>query len=147
MQEQIQETPVEEPEANAVTQVEGQIEQQTEVTAEEQAQAEAQVEAEAAASAQVEAQNKARSFPKKKAAPTNTEAINQAAAVANAADELFPDVNKMTAVQKRQYVNKKASEAASEKRRLKEKAALENPTVDENGEHIQTVAEAKVEAA
>ena len=26
---------------------------------------------------------------------------------------------------------------------MKDKAALENPTVDENGEHIQTVAEAK----
>jgi len=29
---------------------------------------------------------------------------------------------------------------------LKEKDALENPTVDENGEHIMTVAEARVEA-
>jgi hypothetical protein len=29
---------------------------------------------------------------------------------------------------------------------LKEKEERENPTVDENGEHIQTVAEAKIEA-
>jgi len=29
---------------------------------------------------------------------------------------------------------------------LKEKAEKENPTVDENGEHIQTVAEAKIQA-
>ena len=36
---------------------------------------------------------------------------------------------------------------ANEKRRLKEKEAKENPTVDQNGEHIQTVAEAKIEAA
>ena len=41
---------------------------------------------------------------------------------------------------------KKAREAAAEKRRLKEKEARENPTVDENGEHIQTVAEAKEQA-
>lgn len=41
---------------------------------------------------------------------------------------------------------KKAREAALEKKRLKEKEARENPTVDENGEHIQTVAEAKAEA-
>lgn len=41
---------------------------------------------------------------------------------------------------------KKAREAALEKKRLKEKEARENPTVDENGEHIQTVAEAKEQA-
>lgn len=40
---------------------------------------------------------------------------------------------------------KKAADAA-EKRRLKEKDELENPTVDADGNHIQTVAEAKVEA-
>ena len=49
----------------------------------------------------------------------------------------------MTAAQKRAYTTKKAQEVAAEKRRLKEKAEKENPTVDENGEHIQTVAEAK----
>ena len=41
---------------------------------------------------------------------------------------------------------KKARDAA-EKQRLAEKEARENPTVDENGEHIQTVAEAREEAA
>lgn len=49
----------------------------------------------------------------------------------------------MTAVQKKAYIAKKAGEVAAEKRRLKEKNEKENPTVDENGEHIQTVAEAK----
>ena len=48
----------------------------------------------------------------------------------------------MTAVQKKVFLAKKAKEEAEEKRRLKEKEALENPTIDENGEHIQTVAEA-----
>lgn len=72
--------------------------------------------------------------------------MNEAAAVAAAADTLFPDVNKMTAVQKKAYIAKKASEAAAEKKRLKEKEAMENPTVDANGEHIQTVAEAKQQA-
>jgi hypothetical protein len=41
----------------------------------------------------------------------------------------------------------KKKKDALEKQRLKEKEELENPTVDANGEHIQTVAEAKVEAA
>ena len=41
----------------------------------------------------------------------------------------------------------KKKKDALEKQRLKEKEERENPTVDENGEHIQTVAEAKVEAA
>lgn len=36
---------------------------------------------------------------------------------------------------------------AAEKKRKADKEALENPTVDANGEHIQTVAEAKEEAA
>jgi hypothetical protein len=52
----------------------------------------------------------------------------------------------MTAAQKQTYRLKKAREAAAEKKRLKEKEAKENPTVDENGEHIQTVAEAKEQA-
>ena len=72
--------------------------------------------------------------------------MNNAAAVAAAADALFPDVNKMTAVQKKAYIAKKAGEVAAEKRRMKEKEEKENPTVDENGEHIQTVAEAKIQA-
>jgi hypothetical protein len=50
---------------------------------------------------------------------------------------------KMTASEK---AVKQAKDAA-EKKRLAEKEALENPTVDANGEHIQTVAEAKAEAA
>lgn len=41
----------------------------------------------------------------------------------------------------------KKKKDAAEKQRLKEKEERENPTVDENGEHIQTVAEAKAEAA
>lgn len=41
----------------------------------------------------------------------------------------------------------KQAKDAAEKKRLAEKEARENPTVDENGEHIQTVAEAKAEAA
>lgn len=52
----------------------------------------------------------------------------------------------MNPTQKRAFRAKKAREAALEKQRMKEKDAKENPTVDENGEHIQTVAEAKVEA-
>ena len=41
----------------------------------------------------------------------------------------------------------KLAKDEAEKKRLKEKEERENPTVDENGEHIQTVAEAKAEAA
>lgn len=41
---------------------------------------------------------------------------------------------------------KKKDKDAAEKRAKKEKEERENPTVDENGEHIQTVAEAKAEA-
>ena len=51
--------------------------------------------------------------------------------------------SKMTPAEK---AAKQAKDAA-EKKRLAEKEARENPTVDENGEHIQTVAEAKAEAA
>lgn len=40
----------------------------------------------------------------------------------------------------------KTAKDAAEKQRLAAKEALENPTVDANGEHIQTVAEAKQEA-
>lgn len=49
----------------------------------------------------------------------------------------------MTAAEK--AAKKKKDEL--EKKRLKEKEERENPTVDENGEHIQTVEEAKAEAA
>ena len=76
----------------------------------------------------------------------NTPEANQAAALAAAAEELFPDESKMTPAQKKAYQAKKAREAALEKQRLKEKEEKENPTVDENGEHIQTVEEAKQQA-
>lgn len=52
----------------------------------------------------------------------------------------------MNAAQKKAYLAKKKAEEAAEKKRLKEKEARENPTVDENGEHIQTVEEAKEQA-
>lgn len=41
----------------------------------------------------------------------------------------------------------KLAKDEAEKKAKAEKEARENPTVDENGEHIQTVAEAKAEAA
>lgn len=48
----------------------------------------------------------------------------------------------MNAVEKKAYLQKKAQEKAEKKA----KEERENPTVDANGEHIQTVAEAKEEA-
>jgi hypothetical protein len=48
----------------------------------------------------------------------------------------------MNAAEKKAYLAKKAQEKAEKAA----KEARENPTVDENGEHIQTVAEAKAEA-
>ena len=81
-------------------------------------------------------------MPAKKAVSATAD-TNQAAAVAAAANELFPDVSKMKPAEKKAYLAKKAKEDAAEKQRLKEKEARENPTVDENGEHIQTVEEAK----
>ena len=48
----------------------------------------------------------------------------------------------MNAVEKKAYLAKKQKEKAEKAA----KEARENPTVDENGEHIQTVAEAKEEA-
>jgi hypothetical protein len=50
--------------------------------------------------------------------------------------------SKMTASEK---AAKKAKDA-KEKAEKAEKEARENPTVDENGEHIMTVAEAKAQA-
>ena len=67
--------------------------------------------------------------------------------MAAAASELFPDVAKMKPAEKKAYLAKKKTDDAAEKQRLKDKEALENPTVDANGEHIQTVEEAKVLAA
>lgn len=49
----------------------------------------------------------------------------------------------MTATEKQT----KLSQIAAEKKAKLEKDKLENPTVDANGEHIQTVAEARAEAA
>lgn len=71
--------------------------------------------------------------------------VNQAAAVAAAAAALIPEekpFNKMNALEKKAYLQKQAKEKAEKAA----KEARENPTVDENGEHIQTVAEAKAEA-
>lgn len=48
----------------------------------------------------------------------------------------------MNALEKKAYLQKQAKEKAEKAA----KEARENPTVDENGEHIQTVAEAKAEA-
>lgn len=61
--------------------------------------------------------------------------VNQAAAVAAAAAQLIPDEKpfaKMNAVEKKAYLSKKAQEKAEKAA----KDARENPTVDENGEHI-----------
>ena len=72
--------------------------------------------------------------------------MNQAAAVAAAAEALMPEEkpwSKMTAAEKQA----KLAKIAAEKKAKLEKEKLENPTVDANGEHIQTVAEAKAEAA
>lgn len=71
--------------------------------------------------------------------------VNQAAAVAAAAAQLIPEekpFNKMNGLEKKAYLQKQAKEKAEKAA----KEARENPTVDENGEHIQTVAEAKAEA-
>jgi len=71
--------------------------------------------------------------------------VNQAVAVAQAAAALIPEekpFNKMNGAEKKAYLAKKAQEKAEKAA----KEARENPTVDENGEHIQTVAEAKAEA-
>ena len=68
-----------------------------------------------------------------------------AAAVAAAADAALPSEkpwSKMTPAERQAKIAKDAAE----KKRKAEKEARENPTVDENGEHIQTVAEAKEEA-
>jgi len=75
----------------------------------------------------------------------NTKEVNEAAAVAAAADALLPSDkpwSKMTSAEK---AAKKAKDA-QEKEDKAAKDARENPTVDENGEHIMTVAEAKAQA-
>lgn len=76
----------------------------------------------------------------------NTKEANEAAAVAAAAEAFIPTEkvwDKMTPAEK---AVKKAKDAKEKQDKI-EKDARENPTVDENGEHIMTVAEAKIEAA
>jgi len=66
--------------------------------------------------------------------------------VAAAAEALMPEEKpwaKMNAAEKQA----KLAKIAAEKKAKLEKEKRENPTVDEHGEHIQTVAEAKAEAA
>ena len=53
----------------------------------------------------------------------------------------------MTQAEKRAKIAADRKKAEEEKRKKAEKEARENPTVDENGEHIQTVAEARAQAA
>jgi len=100
--------------------------------------------------AQQEAEAAAAAAPAKKggkAKPViNTKEANEAAAVAAAADQLLVQEkpwSKMTAAEKEA---KKAKDAAAKEEKAA-KEARENPTVDENGEHIMTVAEAKAQAA
>ena len=66
---------------------------------------------------------------------SDTADVNQAAAVAAAAAQLIPEDKpwaKMSAVERKAKV---ARDAAAKKEK-EEKEARENPTVDENGEHI-----------
>jgi hypothetical protein len=67
-----------------------------------------------------------------------------------AAEQLLPQDKaweKMTPKERQVKLAKDAKKAETDKIAKAEKDARENPTVDANGEHIQTVAEAKVEAA
>lgn len=76
----------------------------------------------------------------------NTKEANEAAALAAAAEQaLAPEKPwaKMTPAE-REAKKEKDAKLAQEK---KEKEERENPTVDENGEHIMTVAEARAQAA
>jgi len=59
---------------------------------------------------------------------------------------LFPDEKPWEKMTKAERAAKLAKDAQAKKDKA-DKEARENPTVDENGEHIQTVAEAKAEAA
>jgi len=88
----------------------------------------------------------ARPAARKKLQVADTEIANHAAAVAAAASQLFPDDKPWAKMTKAEREAKLAKDAL-EKKEKAEKEARENPTVDENGEHIQTVAEAKLEAA
>jgi hypothetical protein len=80
----------------------------------------------------------------------DTPDVNQAAAVAAAAESLFPTEKpwaKMSAAERKAKLARDAKKKAEEEKAKKEKEARENPTVDENGEHIQTVEEARAQAA
>merc|ERR1712022_60554 len=77
---------------------------------------------------------------------SENETLDHAKALAAAADAMFKEEKpweKMTPAERQA----KLAKEAAEKKAKAEKEARENPTVDENGEHIQTVAEAKAEAA
>jgi uncharacterized membrane protein (UPF0182 family) len=81
-----------------------------------------------------------------KAKVGDTPDVNTAAAVAMAAEHLFPTEkpwSKMTQAERKAKLAADAKKRQEEEQRKKEKEARENPTVDENGEHIQTVEEAK----
>jgi hypothetical protein len=69
----------------------------------------------------------------------------QAAALAEAADQLLP-VEKPWAKMSAAERKLKTLKDAKAKKEKEEKDKRENPTVDANGEHIQTVAEAREEA-
>ena len=77
---------------------------------------------------------------------SESETANHAAAVAAAADALFKEDKPWAKMSPAEKQAKLAKDAADKKAK-EEKEARENPTVDENGEHIQTVAEARIEAA
>jgi DNA-directed RNA polymerase subunit M/transcription elongation factor TFIIS len=66
--------------------------------------------------------------------------------VAAAADALLPTEKPWSKMTPAEKAAKKAKDE-KEKKEKAEKEARENPTVDENGEHIMTVAEAKAQAA
>lgn len=121
-----------------------------EVSQEQMAQAEAQAQAEAEAQVQAQAEAEAAAAPKKgakNAKPViNTKEANEAAAVAAAADALLPSEKPWSKMTPAEKAAKKAKDE-KEKQAKADKEARENPTVDENGEHIMTVAEAKAQAA
>lgn len=80
----------------------------------------------------------------------STADVNTAAAVAAAAESMFPTEkpwSKMTQAERKAKLARDKKKKDEEARAKAEKEARENPTVDENGEHIQTVEEAKQEAA
>ena len=80
----------------------------------------------------------------------DTADVNHAAAVLAAAEHYFPEEKawaKMSTAEKQAKLARDQQKQELEAKAKREKDERENPTVDENGEHIQTVAEAKIEAA